>query len=399
MSDLDLPLALFAIPGHMSWLLWLGNNVHAKHWPRKLIKAISFVIDSAIAVGCLAAVAWTSARLLEVTPWNVAIPPAMRYYAIACALNTVVGFGPWLVRRIRHRDPAALLSTHTVVHDLGAHLTPPTTHDAKGRIFAALPCNEIFQVALETKRLALPRLPVKLVGLKIAHLTDVHLTGILDRRFYERAFDLVNETDPDLTLITGDLLEAEECWDWIPSTFGRLRAKHGVYFIFGNHDLRVDWEQTRRRLIDVGLSDVGLRRAHVPIRGVDVVVSGTAMPWFAPHVPMDDCLPRNSLTDYERQFRILLSHSPDQFPWAKRHDFDLMVAGHVHGGQIRIPPLGPILAPSAFGTRYASGTFHEGPTVLHVSRGLSSKLPLRFFCKPEATVLVLEQSGKLAGTR
>lgn len=393
MNDLEVPLALFAIPGHMSWLLWLANNVHATPWPRKRIKAISFVTDSAIAVGCLAAVLWSAARLLHITPLDAPLPTALRYYAIACAVNSVVGFGPWLVRRVRRRDPAALVSTDVVVHDLSADLTPPTTHDPKGRFFAAVPFNEVLQVALETKRFALARLPESLVGLKLAHLSDVHLTGILDRRFYERAFDLVNATEPDLTLITGDLLEAEECWDWIPSTFGRLRAKHGVYFIFGNHDLRVDWEDTRRRLIDVGLTDVGLRRAHVPIRGVDVVVSGTAMPWFAPHAPMDDCPPRNSPTDYERRFRILLSHSPDQYAWARRHDFDLMLAGHVHGGQIQIPPLGPILAPSAFGTRYANGTFHEGPTVLHVSRGLSSKLPLRFFCKPEVALLVLGRSA------
>lgn len=393
MSDFEIPLVLFAIPGHMSWLLWLANNIHAKHWPRKLIKSISFVLDSTIAVGCLAAVAWAMARLLGVSPWNVPLPEAARYYAIACAVNTVVGFGPWLVRRIRFRAPAALLSTHTVEHDLAADLTPPTAHDTKGKLFAALPLNEIFRVAFETKRLALPRLPSQLVGLKLAHLSDVHLTGILDRRFYERAFDLVNETEPDFTLITGDLLEAEECWEWIPSTFGRLRAKHGVFFIFGNHDLRVDWEVTRRRLVDAGLIDAGLRRAHVAVCGVDVVVSGTAMPWFAPHAPMDDCPPRTSAADYERQFRILMSHSPDQYAWAKRHDFDLMLAGHVHGGQIQIPPLGPILAPSAFGTRYACGTFHEGPTVLHVSRGLSSKLPLRYFCKPEATILMLERGA------
>ena len=78
-------------------------------------------------------------------------------------------------------------------------------------------------------------------------------------------------------------------------------------------------------------------------------------------------------------------------PWAREHDFDLMLAGHVHGGQIQIPPLGPILAPSRFGVHYACGTFHEGPTVMHVSRGLSSKLPLRYFCPPEVTTLVLRK--------
>ena len=386
MSDLDVPLVLFAVPGHMSWLLWLGNNVHATAWPRKLIKLISFFIDSAIAAGAVAAVLWAAARTLEFSAWNAPLPPALRYYAIVCAINTIVGFLPWLLRRIRRRDPAVLVSDVTVLHDLRPVLPAPTTHDRRGKLFAAIPGNEILQLAVQTKTLALPRLPDALTSLRIAHLTDIHLTGILDRRYYERAFDIVNDAEPDVVLLTGDLLEAEECWDWIPSTFGKLRAKHGVYFIFGNHDIRVDHEETRRRLIQAGLVDVGLRRAHVAINGIDVVLAGSAMPWLKPATPMDDCP-----ACHDRQFRILLAHSPDQYPWAKRHRFDLMVAGHVHGGQIQIPPLGPILAPSRYGTRYASGTFHEGPTVLHVGRGLSSKLPLRFFCKPEVSLLILER--------
>lgn len=388
MSDLDVPLVLFAVPGHMSWLLWLGNNVHATAWPRKLVKFISFFIDSTIAVGAVAAVLWAAARMLGVSPWNSPLPIALHYYAIACAINTIVGFLPWFLRRIRRRDPAVLVSDVTVLHDLRPVLTAPTTHDRRGKFFAAIPGNEILQLAVQTKTLALPRLPAPLAGLKIAHLTDIHLTGIIDRRYYERAFDIVNDAEPDIVLLTGDLLEAEECWDWIPTTFGKLRSKHGVHFVFGNHDIRVDHEETRRRLVDVGLADVGIRRAHVTINGVDIVLAGSAMPWLKPATPMDDCP-----ASHDGQFRILLSHSPDQFPWAKRHDFDLMVAGHVHGGQIQIPPLGPILAPSSFGTRYACGTFHEGPTVLHVGRGLSSKLPLRFFCKPEATLLVLERAA------
>jgi len=393
MSDPDIPLVLFAVPGHMSWLLWLGNNLHATAWSRKLLKRISFFINSGIACGCLAAVAWVAARVLGVSPFDIPLPASLRYYAIACAINTAVGFLPWLIRRIRRRDPAVLVGDVTVVHDLRAVLTPPTSHDRRGRIFTAIPGNEVLQLAVQTKEFALPRLPAALAGLKIAHLTDIHLTGIIDRRYYERAFDIVNDAEPDLVLLTGDLIEAEECWNWIATTFGKLRAPHGIYFVFGNHDIRIDHEETRKRLIAAGLIDVGIRRAHVPIRGIDVVLAGSAMPWLKPATPMDDCPPRAADSGDDRQFRILLSHSPDQFAWAKRHDFDLMVAGHVHGGQIQIPPLGPILAPSSFGTRYACGTFYEPPTVLHVGRGLSSKLPMRFFCKPEVTLLVLERGG------
>ncbi|MCE9606976.1 MAG: metallophosphoesterase [Planctomycetia bacterium] len=405
MNDPYVLLVLGSIPGHISWLLWLGNNIHAQAWPRRLIKALGFVINSCLAAGSVAAVLWIVARGLDLSPtlatpgnslahvtallgrWNVPLPFELRIYVDLCAINVFFGFLPWLLRRIQRTDPDVLLSDDTVVHDLRPALVPPTTHSLYGRLMSTLPLNEVLQLAVQTKRIAPPRLPAQLAGLKIAHLTDVHLTGIIDRRYYERAIDLVNEAEPDLVLLTGDLLETESCWDWIPTTLGKLRARHGVYFIFGNHDIRVDHEETRRRLIAAGLIDVGIRRTTVSIRGIDVVLAGTAMPWLKPAAPMDDCPPRNN----GREFRILLSHSPDQLPWARLHGFDLMVAGHVHGGQIQFPPLGPILAPSSYGTRYASGTFHEPPTILHVGRGLSSKLPLRLFCKPEATILVLER--------
>jgi predicted MPP superfamily phosphohydrolase len=86
---------------------------------------------------------------------------------------------------------------------------------------------------------------------------------------------------------------------------------------------------------------------------------------------------------------VLLAHSPDQFKWARRRDFDLMLAGHTHGGQICLPVIGPIHCPSWHGVKYASGVFFEPPTVMHVSRGVSSELPIRLNCRPEVTKLVL----------
>jgi hypothetical protein len=92
----------------------------------------------------------------------------------------------------------------------------------------------------------------------------------------------------------------------------------------------------------------------------------------------------------EHAFRLLLSHTPDNFRWAQQHKVDLMLAGHNHGGQVRLPVLGPVFAPSACGVRYASGAFWEPPTLLYVSRGLSGEHPLRYRCLPELTALVLQ---------
>jgi predicted MPP superfamily phosphohydrolase len=91
----------------------------------------------------------------------------------------------------------------------------------------------------------------------------------------------------------------------------------------------------------------------------------------------------------DRPFRILLAHSPDQFGWARRWDFDLVLAGHTHGGQFCLPGIGPLLTPSWHGVQYSSGTFFAGQTLMHVSRGTSSELPLRWNCLPELGEIIL----------
>ena len=86
---------------------------------------------------------------------------------------------------------------------------------------------------------------------------------------------------------------------------------------------------------------------------------------------------------------MLLSHSPDQVYWAQQNHFDFVLAGHTHGGQVRFPWIGPIVAPSKYGVRYSAGEFQEGNTVMQVSRGISGLQPLRINCPPELTKIVL----------
>jgi len=92
-------------------------------------------------------------------------------------------------------------------------------------------------------------------------------------------------------------------------------------------------------------------------------------------------------------FRILLSHTPDNLPWARKHAIDLMLSGHNHGGQVVLPVVGPVYSPSIHGVEYAGGVYDEPPTLLYVSRGISGRHPVRWRCRPELTKLVLK-SGK-----
>jgi predicted MPP superfamily phosphohydrolase len=139
----------------------------------------------------------------------------------------------------------------------------------------------------------------------------------------------------------------------------------------------------RQALVASGLIDLGSRCEAITIRGTEILLAGNELPWFgvapSPPPPLAPSPP----------LRVLLSHTPDQLPWARANAFDLMLAGHNHGGQIRLPYLGALITPSRFGWRYAGGLYHEPPTLLHVTRGLAGDHCLRLNCPPELALLVL----------
>jgi predicted MPP superfamily phosphohydrolase len=291
----------------------------------------------------------------------------------------------WLRQQLTARSPAVLLSNHTTTFDLKPRLAGHNLGAGMGRVYLSIPGNQSLELAYHEKTLEVPRLPAELDGLSITHLSDLHFTGRVCKAWFEEVVRLANELQSDLVAITGDLVDTPRCIDWLPDTLGRLRAPHGVYFVLGNHDLRAGARQVRESLAECGLIDLSGRWLRQVIRDQGVILAGNELPWFKPAADLSDC-PEN---EGDGDFRILLSHSPDQFSWAQRRNIDLMLAGHTHGGQIRFPGIGPILAPSRYGVRYAAGTFHLPPVVMHVSRGLSGLQPLRFNCPPELAKLVL----------
>jgi len=187
--------------------------------------------------------------------------------------------------------------------------------------------------------------------------------------------------------VTGDIVDKDECIDWIPSTLGQLKCRHGVFFVLGNHDKRVtDVGRLRATLREAGLIELADRSHEIQVAGHRIALAGNELPWFGP--------PSELSSDQldEQIFRILLSHSPDQLQWARLRQFDLMLAGHTHGGQIRFPIIGPVLSPSLFGVKYASGVFYKAPTLMHVSRGISGLEPIRINCAPELAKLTLRSA-------
>lgn len=311
-------------------------------------------------------------------------------YALTSAAVAVLAIVVWASRRLTLHRPVQLLRNHSAEWNIADRDRLLRFTRGIGRLAARLPGNEIFRLEVNEKVLALPGLPARLEGLTIAHLTDFHFSGRITREFFQALVERTNELAPDLVAITGDIVDTAPCIDWIPDTLGRLIAPCGAYYVLGNHDCRVDLARLRDTLDRSGLIDLGGRRRQIEIAGETITLAGNELPWIKPAADRTTC---DNASDQRHALRILLSHSPDQVHWARRRGFDLMLAGHTHGGQIQFPLLGPLLVPSLFSTRYAAGTFYQAPTLMHVSRGVSALTPVRYLCRPEIALLRLTRAA------
>ena len=249
-----------------------------------------------------------------------------------------------------------------------------------------LPGNEAFQVDLAERTLCLPQMPLAWDGLTLLHLTDLHFCGCPDRAYYEHIMDLCAAWDPDLVALTGDIVDTESHYRWIVPILGRLRWRCAAFAILGNHDSYYDVPLVRRRLQKLGMQVVGNRWLQTEVRGQPLVVFGHEGPWIGSAPDLSTCP--------GKPFRLCLSHTPDNIAWARRQRVDLMLSGHVHGGQVRLPLIGSVVVPSRYGRRFDGGMFHLPPTVLHVSRGLGGEQPLRYNCRPEVAKLVLRRVAR-----
>jgi len=225
----------------------------------------------------------------------------------------------------------------------------------------------------------IPGLPAELDGVRLAHLSDFHL-GPRSRGelAVERAAAWVRERHPDIVLVTGDLLSHPRGRARLDDVLSGL----GAYAVLGNHDVGVTRDPFSRPAELAGVPATLLlgESRTVELRGRRVQVAGSPPRWRAP-VPA---------ADSTAELRILLSH----FPTLEAPGYHLVLAGHMHAGQIVLPYPGGKLRLAHLGARYAEGFYREGEVTLHVSPGLGTTfVPFRFFARPEATELVLRSVG------
>lgn len=382
-----IPLLAIAAGGHFALALFLFNRLHAQPWQYRFRQVLERALVVATLLIPLIVLNYVGPKLLGSsagTHWDLKSAnwiAACWLYLFFCCGVFLFGLPVWLWTKLRYRVPSELIANDTLTVELG-EVSRPTVNGAFPKFCAALPGNEIFRLQVQTKKLRLPRLPAALRGLRIAHLTDLHLTGKIGPEYFQEVVRLTNELRPDLIAMTGDIAERTKCLPWVRPLFEQLQAPEGKFYVLGNHDFLLPAvNELRTELERAGFVELNGRCDEIVIRNTPLLIAGNELPWNgpAPEVPALD-----------ERFRFLLAHTPDLFDWAQQQQFDLMLAGHNHGGQICLPYLGALVSPSNYGSRYAAGLFRQGPTLLHVGRGISGEHLLRWNCPPELTLLVLE---------
>lgn len=254
-----------------------------------------------------------------------------------------------------------------------------------GRI-AQLPGNRSLYPVLERSEVPLVGLPLALDGLTILHLSDLHIKKTPNSHFFESVAEGLATLEPDLICLTGDLVEKGGMAhaEVFRSFLMRLRFREAGLAILGNHDFWHPTQPTLNILKDLGYQHLGNKRGTLRIRDTNVSLWGLEYPWNSE-------LPEGWKQPFA-EWTLCLSHTPDHFSRFARLGKGLMLAGHVHGGQIRLPLFGPVIMPSVHGRTFDQGWFRRKNAYLHVSQGLGGGHPIRFGCSPGASLITLKAS-------
>jgi len=241
-------------------------------------------------------------------------------------------------------------------------------------------------LTVERVRVSLEGMKSAFEGLKIVQLSDIHLHPFTQIDLIEKAVEIANSLQPDIIVLTGDyvLERADSIFELAPVLAG-LNAAYGTYSILGNHDLWTDADVILRGLEEVGIPVLINRGLILNIEGEQLFLAGLDDGWSG-HPDLDTALencPANTPV-------ILLMHEPDFVDSiAQDERVSLQLSGHTHGGQVRLPGVGPIALPD-FGRKYDIGLHKVNQTMLYVNRGLGViGPPVRFNCRPEITEITL----------
>jgi predicted MPP superfamily phosphohydrolase len=232
-----------------------------------------------------------------------------------------------------------------------------------------------------------PRIDPAHDGVTVAHLTDLHVKGQRSTRATRQAVEFLNEIKPDVVALTGDYVRySDEALPHLAEVLDELVVPK--YATLGNHDHWLDGDRVADALREGGCQVLSNEHRSVDVRGAPLHLVG-----------IDDALthhadPEAAFSEVPRSggTRVVLSHIPEVADGIGDRGGALVLSGHTHGGQIKIPGV-TIRIFRRMGTRYLSGFFRIGGQMLYVSHGLGASVPIRILAPAEIAVFKLRSSA------
>lgn len=242
------------------------------------------------------------------------------------------------------------------------------------------------------------KLPDAFDGYRIAHVSDLHNAQMGENN--EKLLQMLRQSKPDLIAITGDIIDSRNTKTDVALQFVREAVKIApCYYVSGNHEARIpEYAQLKTDMENAGVVVLENEQSFLTVNGEKICILGLSDPSFETDYlgGDDEVIVQEKLSNLYTDkdcYTVLLSHRPELFETYAASGVDLVLSGHAHGGQIRLPFVGGIVAPNQglFPT-YDAGSFQKGSTTMIVSRGIgNSIIPLRINNRPEVILIELKK--------
>lgn len=249
---------------------------------------------------------------------------------------------------------------------------------------------------LNTYTVSSDQLPKAFDGYRIAHVSDLHNAEM--GKDNEKLLKLLKDAEPDMIAITGDLIDSRNTDTEIALHFVREAVRIApCYYVTGNHEARVaQYSELKSGMEAAGVTILEDAKVTITAERESIVLVGVNDPSYVTDYLLGDSntVMGTKLAELHAadHFTILLSHRPELFPIYVENNMDLVLSGHAHGGQFRLPFIGGLVAPhQGFFPEYDAGLYTEAGTSMIVSRGIGNSLfPFRVNNRPELIVIKLQ---------
>ena len=244
------------------------------------------------------------------------------------------------------------------------------------------------------------RIPDSFDCFEIAQISDLHNAKFGDEN--KDLLVLLSQIEPNVIVLTGDLIDSRQTDIEIALDFaGKAVQIAPVYYVSGNHEARVpEYAELKMGLTDLGVTVLENQKAQITRDGESITLMGIQDPSFSTDYLFGDAesVSRQAISSLQNEsdgFTVLLSHRPELFDLYVGTGVDLVLSGHSHGGQFRLPFIGGLVAPNqGFFPKYDAGQFNEENTTMIVSRGVgNSIIPFRINNPPEIVVVELKNQN------